>query len=159
MVLQNKMGSLAVGLAVFILMGMMVLPVGSAPIPASVNLTPVVDPATPEDIEEKWGVQIVGVRLTAAGHMLDIRYKVIDPEKAAFMLNRKNKAQLIDQKSNTALRVKDVPKIGRLRQSTPTPTAGRIYFMLFPNPGFIKAQSKVTLVVGNLRAENLVVED
>jgi len=90
--------------------------------------------------------------------MLDFRYRVIDPKKAGFMLNRKVKAHLIDQKTNRVVGIKDVPKIGKLRQNTPTPKAGRVYFMLFPNPGIIKANSKVTIVVGDFRAENLTVK-
>lgn len=152
MIVQRKMGRLLISLAVFTLLGMIAAPVGSAPVPASVKQTSV-------DIVQKWGIEIVGLRLTAAGHMLDLRYKVIDPKKAAFMLNRKNKAHLIDQKTQRAVGVKDVPKIGKLRQNTPKPEAGRIYFILFPNPGLIQADSQVTLVVGDLRAENLTVED
>ena len=90
--------------------------------------------------------------------MLDFRYKVVDPKKAAPILNRKNQPQLIDQTSNRMVGVKNMPKIGRLRQNTLTPVEGRVYFMLFTNPGFIKAQSKVTVVVGDFRAENITVE-
>ncbi len=152
MIVQRKVGRSMVGLVVFMLMGMVSIPVISASTPAS-------DKQISVDIEEKWGIQIIGLRLTAAGRMLDLRYKVIDPEKAAFMLDRKVKAHLIDQKTNVAFGVKDVPKIGKLRQNTPTPKASRIYFMLFSNPGMIQADSRVTLIVGDLRAENLIVED
>lgn len=152
MTVQRKVGRLMISLAVFMLMGMISVPVGSASAPASVKQTSV-------DIEEKWGIQIIALRLTAAGRMLDFRYKVIDPKKAAFMLDRKNKAHLIDQKTNLSVGVTDVPKIGKLRQNTPTPETGRIYFILFPNPGIIQADSQVTLIVGDLRAENLIVED
>jgi len=151
MIVQRKVGRLLSSLVVFMLMGMIAAPVGSAPAPVLVKQTSL-------GMEEKWGIQIMGLRLTAGGSMLDFRYKVIDPKKAGFMLDRKNKAQLIDQKSNITFGVKDLPKIGKLRQSTPAPEAGRIYFMLFPNPGIIKAKSKVTLVMGDFRAENLIVE-
>jgi hypothetical protein len=57
------------------------------------------------------------------------------------------------------LQVPDTPKMGSLRQKTRQPEAGRIYFALFGNPGgLVKHGSKVTLVVGDLRISDLVVE-
>jgi hypothetical protein len=150
MIAQRNIGRLVISLAVLILIGMIAAPVGSSPAPESVNQTSV-------NIEEKLGIKIVGLRLTAAGHMLDFRYKVIDPKKAEYMLSRKNKAHLIDQTTNKVFGVKDVPKIGQLRQGSPTPEAGRVYFMIFSNSGMIQAKSKVTLVVGDFRIENLTV--
>ena len=38
------------------------------------------------------------------------------------------------------------------------PEAGRVYFMLFTNPGSLKAESKVTVVVGDFRAEDITVK-
>jgi len=35
-----------------------------------------------KSLEETWGIQIMGSRQTAAGHMIDFRYRVLDPEKA-----------------------------------------------------------------------------
>lgn len=160
MTLNNTLNRLTMGLAGSALILLIATPVWTA---ETQELTQkgsikVIDKPVIVDLEEKWGVKIVGVRLTAAGNMLDFRYKVIDPKKAAPILNRKNKPHLIDQTSNQMVKVKNMPKIGSLRQNTKTPKAGRIYFMLFPNPGFIKAQSKVTIVVGEFRAENIIVE-
>ena len=159
MTLQNIMKRLGAGLAGSALMILIATPVLTAETQETVKKGPVsIEKIDPVDIEEKWGVKIVGVRLTAAGNMLDFRYKVIDPKKAAPILDRKNKPHLIDQASNRMVNVKNMPKIGSLRQNTKTPIEGRVYFMLFPNPGIIKAQSKVTVVVGDFRAENIIVE-
>ena len=160
MTLKNTINRLTMGLVGSALMLMIATPVWTAETQsfAQKGSIKVIDKPVIVDLEEKWGVKIVGVRLTAAGNMLDFRYKVIDPKKAAPILNRKNKPHLIDQSSNQMVKVKNMPKIGSLRQNTKTPKEGRIYFMLFPNPGFIKAQSKVTIVVGEFRAENIIVE-
>jgi hypothetical protein len=156
---QSKMSRLAIGWAAMAVTCLIATPVWTAEPQEPVKSDPAsIEQKVSINIEEKWGVQIVGVRLTAAGHMLDFRYKVIDPKKAAPILNRKNQPHLIDQATNKMVDVKNMPKIGRLRQNTKTPVEGRIYFMLFPNPGFIKAQSKVTIVVGDFRAENITVE-
>ena len=159
MTLQNKISRWATGLTTAVVACLIATPVWTAETQELVKKDPInIEQKAPVDIEAKWGVKIVSLRLTAAGHMLDFRYKVIDPKKAAPILNRKNKPHLIDQANKIRVDVKNMPKIGRLRQNTPTPKAGRIYFMLFPNPGFIKAQSKVTVVVGEFRAENIIVE-
>ena len=159
MTLQNIMKRLAAGLAGSAMMILIATPVWTAETQESVKKGPVsIEKKVPVDMEEKWGVKIVGVRLTAAGNMIDFRYKVIDRKKAAPILDRKNKPHLIDQASNRKVNVKNMPKIGSLRQNTKTPIEGRVYFILFPNPGFIKAQSKVTIVVDGFRAENITVE-
>jgi hypothetical protein len=108
--------------------------------------------------EKKWGVKIINLRPTAAGYMLDLRLKVLDPAKAAHVLSRKSKAFIIDQGTGKALPV-PVTKAGPLRQTTLKPEPGRHYFALFSNRGgLVKEGSKVTVVIGDFRAENITVE-
>jgi hypothetical protein len=110
-----------------------------------------------ESIEERWGIKIEGIRLSAADYMLDFRYRVIDPEKAANLFDRKTKPYLIDKESGAKFVVPSPPKVGPLRTTNPA-QADRTYFILFANPGkFIKQGSKVTVVIGDFRAENLTV--
>jgi hypothetical protein len=92
--------------------------------------------------------------------LIDFRYRVIDPDKALIFLDRTQDTFLIDQESG---RTVDVPvgKIGPMRQTTRAarPIAGRIYFMLFSNPGrSIEPGSKVTITIGDFRVEDLVLE-
>lgn len=111
-----------------------------------------------ETIEEKWGVQIIGIRVTAAGLMLDFRYRVIDAKKAAPLFDRGTKPYLIDQETGAKFMVPNPPKTGPLRTSD-TPQQGRTYWMFFGNPGrHVKPGNKVTVVIGDFRAENLMVE-
>ena len=107
-------------------------------------------------LEDIWGVQIVGIRQTAAGHMLDFRYKVIDPVKAAPLFVRQTAPYLIDQASGKSLTVPNMAKVGPLRSSN-QPLSGRTYWMFFGNPGLVKAGSKVSVVIGDFRVENLTV--
>lgn len=116
---------------------------------------------TESTLNETWGIQIQGIRYSAAGYMLDFRYKVIDPEKAAYLLDRRYKPYLIDQKTGARFVVPAPAKVGPLRQTidTGTPMAGRTYFVMFANPGqYIKPGNKVTVVIGEFKAENLTVE-
>ena len=112
-----------------------------------------------QELKAKWGIEVVALRLTAAGHMLDFRYKILDPEKAVALMDRKDKPVLIHQDSGKRTGVPKPPKVGRLRQRSNAPKAGRHYFMLFANPGhYFKAGDKVTIEIGKFRAENLMVE-
>jgi len=129
----------------------MLADVGPAPEPAAVR------PAL-ADVVERWGVELRGIRLAAAGYMLDFRYRVVDPQKAAPLFARQTKPVLIHEASGAKLVVPRPPTTGPLRSSN-TPQAGRTYFMFFGNPGrFVKPGERVSVVIGDFKAERLVVE-
>ena len=108
-------------------------------------------------LSEKWGIELVAMRSTAAGHMVDFRYKVLDAEKAAPLFKRQTKPYLIHQESGKSLAVPNTAKIGSLRNSN-TPQAGRIYWMFFGNHhGLVQKGDKVTVAIGDFRATDLVV--
>jgi len=108
--------------------------------------------------QRNWGVDIVGVRRVSSGSMLRFDYKVVDPGKAAALTDRKARPYLIDEASHTALAVPAMENIGELRQVAPL-ESNRTYFVIFGNPGgLVKRGGRVTLVVGNFRAEGLVVD-
>ena len=66
---------------------------------------------------------------------------------------------LIDQASGAILIVPNTPKLGPLRQSAARLTKGKIDFVLFGNTRcIVKSGSKVTVVIGEFKAENLTVE-
>ncbi len=108
--------------------------------------------------EKAFGIELVSLRPTAAGQMLDLRFKVTDPEKARPILDKGNKAFLMDAASGKVLPV-PVTKAGSMRQTTPKPDGGRVYFMLFSNPGrLVKEGSRVNLVIGRFRKDGIVVD-
>lgn len=119
--------------------------------------TPVTAPSATADGDA--GVRVESLRLSAADYMLDLRFRVTDPERAAPFFNRNAEVQLIDQASGARLVVPNTPKLGKLRQVARKDMTERSYFMLFANPGrFLKAGSEVTLVVGDTRISHLKVE-
>lgn len=114
--------------------------------------------AMAKSIEEQWGIQVLGIQRTAANYMLDFRYRVVDAEKAEPIFQRKTRPYVLDQESGTKLIVFSSPKTGPLR-STDTPKIDRNYFTIFANPGrFIQAGNKVTVVIGDFKVENLIVQ-
>lgn len=110
------------------------------------------------ELKEKWGIEITSLAMTAGGHMVDFRFRVRDPEKAASLFTAEDKPYLIDQASQQVLSVPVMAKIGPLRTSEP-PKQDRIYWMFFGTvPGLVKSGSEVTVVIGDFRVENLVVQ-
>lgn len=109
-------------------------------------------------LAETWGVDVASIRMTANDHMIDYRYRVLDADKAADLFKRQIKPYLIHQESGMVLAVPETAKLGPLRNSN-MPQEGRIYWMFFGNTGhLVKAGDKVTVVIGEFRVEDLVVE-
>ena len=116
------------------------------------------EPATAEaapSLQEQWGVEVVALRLTGNNYMLDFRYKVLDPEKAATLFERANTPVHIHNETGAKLEVPRPAKTGPLRSTNP-PQAGRTYFMLFSNPGVVHAGDEVTVEIGDFKADVVV---
>ena len=125
------------------------------------NLQPAKDAPKPasDGLVSTWGATVSSIRLTAGGYMIDFRYKVLDPEKAAPLGRRENKAYRVDESTGAKFLVPTTPKVGSLRQAPKKLDAGKTYFVFFCNPGkYLKAGSTVTVVIGDFRAEHLVLE-
>jgi len=119
---------------------------------------PTTQGAEPPGITERWGIEITSIRLSANGHMIDYRYRVVDAQKATDLFKRQIKPYLIHQRTERVLAVPETAKLGPLRNSN-TPQEGRIYWMFFGNAGkLVKPGDAVTVVIGDFRAENLIVE-
>lgn len=105
------------------------------------------------------GVRIESVRLSAAGYMVDVRYRILDPDKAAKLVHRRTPLYLIDQASKRRLTAPAPPKIGALRKIAATLTPGRVYFTLFANPDrLLKSGDKVTIAMSGIRVADVPVE-
>lgn len=109
--------------------------------------------------EELLGIEALSMRLSAAGYMLDFRYRAVDPERAAILFDRQIKPYLIHESTGARFLIPAPAKVGPLRQTTNKPVAGKHYFMMFANPGqYVKAGDKVTVVFGEYKIEHLTVE-
>ena len=121
------------------------------------NPTNIIALSAAKDLEAKWGVQISALRISAAGNVIDFRYRVTDPDKASALGNPKLKPALIDKTTGKTLYVPNT-KAGQMRSTGQHLAAGKTYTALFTNPGkVVKPGNKVTIVIGDFRAENLTV--
>lgn len=111
-----------------------------------------------DDVFERWGVRVLGIRTSAEGYMLDFRYRVLDAAKAAPLLDRRIKPYLLVEKSEAKLAVPVSSKIGALRQNSRSVKQDRNYFVMFANPGrHVKAGDRVKVVIGEFSSGELVV--
>ena len=87
-----------------------------------------------ETVEQKWGIQVSSLHLSAHGYMVDFRYKVLDPEKAATLGDPKAKPYLIDQATGAKLYRAQVAQGGAAAPVRGEPDGGQSLFHPFLEP-------------------------
>lgn len=105
-----------------------------------------------------WGVEELRVKQAESGELIRFTWRVIDPEKAKLLNDKKVQPMLIDPQAGVQLVVPTMEKVGQLRQSS-TPEAGKSYWMAFSNSGRpVKRGDRVTVVIGQFKIDGLLVE-
>jgi len=160
---RRPLAALLGGLALIVACGL-AAPALADPDPASLTMATIAAPEAVRHPREKtymkrqWGVEVLYVRTTAAGYMLEFRYKVLDPEKAKPLFERQTKPMLTHVETGSKFVVPTPAKTGALRNSNP-PLANHTYWMFFANPGkLVKPGEHVNVEIGDFVAERLVVQ-
>jgi hypothetical protein len=112
-------------------------------------------------VEATYGISVEGLRLSAAGSMLDFRYRVVDAKKAAPILDGRVQPVLIDDARSAKLAVPNTPVLGRIRQTARNGKiyTDRSYFIIFGNPGkAVHSGDKVTLLMGQVKIADITVQ-
>jgi hypothetical protein len=105
-----------------------------------------------------WGVDSLNVKAVESGEIIRFTYRVLDPEKALVLNDKKLEPSLIDPQAGVSLVVPSLEQVGILRQGS-TPEAGKFYWMAFSNSGRrVKRGDHVDVVIGQFRAQGLVVD-
>jgi hypothetical protein len=105
-----------------------------------------------------WGIDSVGVKAVESGEMIRFSYHVLDANKAKTLNDKKLEPSLIDERAHVKLVVPSMENVGALRQSA-APEAGKVYWVLFSNKGgYVKRGDQVNVVIGQFRAQGLVVD-
>jgi hypothetical protein len=113
----------------------------------------------PATLEEHWGIQVDSLRLSMGNSIVDLRYKILDPAKAAQLANGKTPSYIIDRATGTKLIMPTPPKEGAFPPTSHKLVAGKTYFSMVSNRGgTLKSGSQVTVVVGGSEATNLTLE-
>jgi hypothetical protein len=144
-------------LALLLLVGALAFRVSVA---ARAPLPPAPPPASPA-IEDRWGIRITQLALTADGGLVDLRYQIIDPDKALPLIEAEN-ANPQEQQPPMALVAEDSGvRITAIALMPPHHdlVAGRTQFLIFHNSqDAIRPGRPVTLAIGDLRLEHIVVQ-
>ena len=107
---------------------------------------------------EKYGMQVTSIRMSANDHMIDFRYRVLDPKKVDTLFAENAKPYMVHAASGKVLAVPRTAKVGPL-MSTYQHKQDRIYWMFFGNQGkLVHAGDEVSVVIGDFRANNLFVQ-
>jgi hypothetical protein len=102
---------------------------------------------------EKTGVRPVHVAVTGGGGLIDLRYQVVDAEKATAAHDPKRPPSLVDEASG-----KPINQTWMGHSHTRAFHAGTSYFELLINSrGRLERGSRVTLVFGAVRLEHVQV--
>ncbi len=106
----------------------------------------------------EWGVDSLAAKAVQSGQLIRFGYRVTNASKAKALNDKKSSPYLIDETAGVKLVVPSMEKVGQLRQSS-TPEVGRTYWMLFSNKeGLVKRGSRVSVVIGKFRVDELLVE-
>jgi hypothetical protein len=107
---------------------------------------------------EIWGIDNLKLEPTASGSLIRFSYRVLDPQKAQVLNDKKTDPYLLVDKTGQKVGVESAERIGKLRQ-TAEPESGRQYWMMFGNPGhLVRPGDRVDVVVGGFHAFGLFVE-
>ena len=139
----------------------LLLPSCAATPPAGDDKMGIAAPPSWPGVGEAFGIKVTGLHLSAHGSIIDMRYRVFDKDKAAPLLDSKEKVYLVDDGHGGAkLGVPESPVIGAMRQTSRNHViyTDRDYFILFVNPGkAVQVGDTLKLAVGDEIIDNLTV--
>jgi hypothetical protein len=105
-------------------------------------------------MEEEVGVRVTQLAVTGNGGLIDLRYQVVDPDKAAIVHDPGYPPSIVDEE--TGARVSEL-WMNHLHRGPLH--AGVVYYMLFVNRGgLIRPGSRVSVRLGSVRLEGVAVE-
>jgi hypothetical protein len=106
----------------------------------------------------RFGVNQMHARYTASGASVEFRYRVVNPDKATVLSDKRITPYMIDEQTGIRLMVHTAEQLGALRQTSP-PQQGREYWILFANAGkVVKPGQRVDVSIGPFQVRGLTVE-
>jgi len=118
-------------------------------VPVSWQRTAVAD----GDLAGRIGVRLVRVSVSGAGGLIDLRYQVVDPARAAAVHAAATPPAIVDERTGLVLAqlLMDHAHSGPLKPAV-------TYYLLFDNPGgWVHRGATVTVLLGDAQVEHVVV--
>jgi hypothetical protein len=111
-------------------------------------------PVSADGLVDRLGVRVVQVALTGGGGLLDLRYQVIDADKAAGLHDPATPPAIVEE--GTGLVAKDL-LMGHAHSEGFK--AGVTYYFVFENPGnLVKPGDRVSILLGGIQVEHIDVK-
>jgi hypothetical protein len=105
-------------------------------------------------LAERSGVRLVRVAVTGGGGLLDLRYQVVDPNKAVAVHEDQTPPAIIDERTGLVI---DRLLMGHAHHGELKPAVS--YYLVFENTGnWVRRGSKVTVLLGDAQVEHVVVK-
>jgi hypothetical protein len=113
------------------------------------SAAPAPRPIAGEILEQQYGLRVSLLGVTAAGGMVDLRLKVLDPQKAALLLHDPASLPVLSVgNGNTLLKAQEDTRIDNLKLET------GVIFLLYPNLGnLVRPGTPVSIRFGDIRLE------
>ncbi len=108
---------------------------------------------TAADLVQRSGVKLVRVAVTGGGGLIDVRFQVVDPDKAASLHQPRTPPAVVDER--TGLVVHDL--LMNHSHTGPMKPA-QTYYLVFENPGgWVRSGSQVSVLLGDAQVDHVVV--
>ena len=105
-------------------------------------------------LAERSGVRLIRVAVTGGGGLLDLRYQVVDPNKAVAVHEARTPPAIIDERTGLVL---DRLLMGHAHHGQLKPAVS--YYLIFENTGnWVRRGSEVTVLLGDAQVEHVVVK-
>ena len=105
-------------------------------------------------LAERSGVRLIRVAVTGGGGLLDLRYQVVDPSKAAAVHEAQTPPAIIDERTGLVL---NRLLMGHAHHGQLKPAVS--YYLIFENTGnWVRRGSEVTVLLGDAQVEHVVVK-
>ncbi len=105
-------------------------------------------------IEDRYGIHITMLAMTAGGGVVDFRFQVTDPDKANNYMHGPTDELPYFIVENNGTRIDPRPHTHHVDYEF-----GRMYYTLYRNPGgVVETGTRLTIVVGDLRLKHIVVQ-
>jgi hypothetical protein len=116
---------------------------------AAAHIPPAVSQA---GLKARSGVRLIRVAASGGGGLLDVRYQVVDADRALAVHEAETPPAIIDERTGAVI---DQLFMGHMHHGRAK--AGVSYYLIFENPGGVATGSRVTVQLGDARLAHVVV--
>jgi hypothetical protein len=103
---------------------------------------------------DRSGVKIVHVAITGGGGLIDLRYQVVDPDKAAAVHDEATPPAIVDETTHVVV---NSLLMGHLHAGVYK--TGVTYYLVFENPGnLVQRGSRVSVLLGEAQVQHVPVQ-